>query len=456
MVRQRLETEQSMAAAAAATAPRRRNLNDYRQPRIEPVPPGWNSSVPSQFLDEFGRRARGLGEYLMVAKILQQTVGMCPKPREWVAISDEEFSAFTLLSAEGVRQALARIAVEKDNPETPVRPEHVILFRRSPSMRRSGPRFEYSIIRENLSAGKERELRTAERKERSTSTPGARVVCAPGRTHTFWADTDVPTRVRNAGQGTFEAECIESDGRRELAIHVVSAGKSEPEPLAQTPDYPNSGWSERQANRDVKANEYPNSSWGIREPKPDKRESLRAWLSTVFTEVFRKPLDSAFLDRVESKLADAEVDDLVRLYSEKYESLRQRGRLSDFRSGLLLSLAESAAQAAEIRRKKSAASAPPSRQLVQQVRLNPAEDFDSPWARIKLRLQKQLSGAQFANWFMQTAFCSFVSGELRVYVPDAVTRDSIEQDYAGMVRQAIHDLDLDIKRVTYCVLEAAK
>jgi chromosomal replication initiator protein len=71
------------------------------------------------------------------------------------------------------------------------------------------------------------------------------------------------------------------------------------------------------------------------------------------------------------------------------------------------------------------------------------------WDRIKARLASKISPQDFQNWFMRTSFEGADGKILRVTVPDQVTKDWMEQEYAEEIRNSIHELKLDVDRIVY-------
>ncbi len=71
------------------------------------------------------------------------------------------------------------------------------------------------------------------------------------------------------------------------------------------------------------------------------------------------------------------------------------------------------------------------------------------WEQIKARLTTKVSPRAYEDWVLRTAFESADGNWLRVSVPDQVTKDWMEQEYADDVRQVIRDLNLPIERVVY-------
>ena len=75
--------------------------------------------------------------------------------------------------------------------------------------------------------------------------------------------------------------------------------------------------------------------------------------------------------------------------------------------------------------------------------------FANPWEQIKTRLAAKISSQAFQNWVCHTAFAGGDGGTLRVVVPNQVTKDWMEQEYAGDIRDAIRELDLPVETIVY-------
>jgi chromosomal replication initiator protein len=73
----------------------------------------------------------------------------------------------------------------------------------------------------------------------------------------------------------------------------------------------------------------------------------------------------------------------------------------------------------------------------------------NPWEQIKARLTTKISGRAYEDWVTRTAFEGEEGGLLRVTVPDQVTKEWMEQEYAGDIREAIRELNLPVERVVY-------
>jgi chromosomal replication initiator protein len=75
--------------------------------------------------------------------------------------------------------------------------------------------------------------------------------------------------------------------------------------------------------------------------------------------------------------------------------------------------------------------------------------YGNAWDQIKSILAEQLSRQEFGNWVEQTKQISLHNGSLLVQVPDPVTKDFLEQEYAGHIDVLIHNLDLPVARVVF-------
>jgi chromosomal replication initiator protein len=71
------------------------------------------------------------------------------------------------------------------------------------------------------------------------------------------------------------------------------------------------------------------------------------------------------------------------------------------------------------------------------------------WDQIKALLAEQLTPQEFENWVERTSQIALDGGELRVRVPDPVTKDFLEQEFAGQIAVLIRNLGLPVERIEY-------
>jgi chromosomal replication initiator protein len=71
------------------------------------------------------------------------------------------------------------------------------------------------------------------------------------------------------------------------------------------------------------------------------------------------------------------------------------------------------------------------------------------WEQIKAKLAQTISPQEFNNWVLRTSLDGLEDGSLRVAVPDQVTKDFIEQEYAEHIRSTILLLKLPVRSVVY-------
>ncbi len=81
-----------------------------------------------------------------------------------------------------------------------------------------------------------------------------------------------------------------------------------------------------------------------------------------------------------------------------------------------------------------------------------AMDFETnPWDLVKGKLSARITPQAYQNWIVKTAFEGLEGGVLHVSVPDQVTKDWMEQEYAEDIRGAIRELNLPIGEVAYSI-----
>jgi chromosomal replication initiator protein len=73
----------------------------------------------------------------------------------------------------------------------------------------------------------------------------------------------------------------------------------------------------------------------------------------------------------------------------------------------------------------------------------------NPWEQIKNKLSERIAPQDFENWVLHTSLERVERGSLHVHVPDQVTKEFIEQEYAGHVQSAIRELNLAVTDVIY-------
>lgn len=77
------------------------------------------------------------------------------------------------------------------------------------------------------------------------------------------------------------------------------------------------------------------------------------------------------------------------------------------------------------------------------------------WEQIKASLATRISSQAYQNWVMRTAFETVESGTLRVAVPDQVTKDWLEHEFAEHIQNTIRELKLPVHTVVYVPKPAA-
>ena len=71
------------------------------------------------------------------------------------------------------------------------------------------------------------------------------------------------------------------------------------------------------------------------------------------------------------------------------------------------------------------------------------------WDLIKAKLAERIAPQEFQNWVTRTSLQSLDHGSLCVQVPDQVTKDFIEQEYAEQIRSTIRELNLPVEKIVY-------
>ncbi len=73
----------------------------------------------------------------------------------------------------------------------------------------------------------------------------------------------------------------------------------------------------------------------------------------------------------------------------------------------------------------------------------------NPWDKIKQLLGAKISNAAYDNWLTKTSFEREDGGVLWVSVPDEITKEWMQQEYASEVWSAIRELRLPLQQVVY-------
>jgi chromosomal replication initiator protein len=76
------------------------------------------------------------------------------------------------------------------------------------------------------------------------------------------------------------------------------------------------------------------------------------------------------------------------------------------------------------------------------------------WDQILGLLQQSISQESYQNWLKGTAFVGLDGDTLYVSVPDRETRTWLETEYAALIRNAVHTLELPVRHVSYESLPA--
>jgi chromosomal replication initiator protein len=87
--------------------------------------------------------------------------------------------------------------------------------------------------------------------------------------------------------------------------------------------------------------------------------------------------------------------------------------------------------------------------FIEEIELSPSPN--DAWERIKTRLSSVLPWESFQSWFATTALQSVDGSQLIVAVPNADTKEWVEQEFSEQVAAAIRDLSLPYTNVVYVV-----
>ena len=71
------------------------------------------------------------------------------------------------------------------------------------------------------------------------------------------------------------------------------------------------------------------------------------------------------------------------------------------------------------------------------------------WAEILSRVETKVNRYSFYTWFKPTAFVHEAGQDLTVKVPNGLFRDWLTKHYAGMIREALGELDREGIRIAF-------
>jgi chromosomal replication initiator protein len=71
------------------------------------------------------------------------------------------------------------------------------------------------------------------------------------------------------------------------------------------------------------------------------------------------------------------------------------------------------------------------------------------WEEIKQNLAGRVRAEAFQNWVARTSYKSLIDGCLTVVVPNELTRDWMQTEYAPLVRSIVRDKDLPVSAIEY-------
>jgi chromosomal replication initiator protein len=71
------------------------------------------------------------------------------------------------------------------------------------------------------------------------------------------------------------------------------------------------------------------------------------------------------------------------------------------------------------------------------------------WEIVKTRIASKISSESYQNWFARTALREFQADTVIVSVPDPAAKEYIEQEYAGLVAEAVREAGLPVAHVRY-------
>jgi chromosomal replication initiator protein len=74
---------------------------------------------------------------------------------------------------------------------------------------------------------------------------------------------------------------------------------------------------------------------------------------------------------------------------------------------------------------------------------------DELWQAVLAQIQLNISSANFATWFKNTAIISYKEGQVLVCVPNSFAKEWLENKYGKTIFKILYNLDKDIKEVKY-------
>ncbi|HEB13682.1 MAG TPA: chromosomal replication initiator protein DnaA, partial [candidate division CPR3 bacterium] len=78
------------------------------------------------------------------------------------------------------------------------------------------------------------------------------------------------------------------------------------------------------------------------------------------------------------------------------------------------------------------------------------------WEAALAQIQFHISKANFATWLKNTYILEKKGAELTISVPNSFSKEWLENKYNKLIFKILHDLDGEIKEVTYTVKQATK
>ena len=77
------------------------------------------------------------------------------------------------------------------------------------------------------------------------------------------------------------------------------------------------------------------------------------------------------------------------------------------------------------------------------------------WQAVLAQIQFKISRANFATWFKSTEILTKKEGIIMVSVPNAFSKEWLEQKYNKFILKTLHGLDREIKEVKYIISRIA-